>query len=66
MFILFLVRFGLLPEWPPFEKELFTRLTICSLCILTVILVIVHFSKGAGFGFCLLQFRSLHVCLLLL
>ena len=23
-------------EWPPFGKELLTRLTICSLCILTV------------------------------
>ena len=22
-------------EWPPFGKELLTRLTICSLCILT-------------------------------
>ena len=23
-------------EWPPFRKELLTRLTICSLCILTI------------------------------
>ena len=23
-------------EWPPFGKELLTRLTICSLCILTI------------------------------
>ena len=27
-------------EWPPFGKQLFNRLTICSLCILTVILFI--------------------------
>ena len=25
-----------LAEWPPFGKELLTRLTICSLCILTI------------------------------
>ena len=29
-------------EWPPFGNELLTRLNICSLCILT--LVIVFFS----------------------
>ena len=23
-------------EWPPFVKKLLTRLTICSLCILTI------------------------------
>ena len=23
-------------EWPPFGKELLTRLTICSLCMLTI------------------------------
>ena len=23
-------------EWPPFGKELLNRLTICSLCILTI------------------------------
>ena len=23
-------------EWPPFGKELLTRLTICSFCILTI------------------------------
>ena len=23
-------------EWPPFEKELLTRLTKCSLCFLTI------------------------------
>ena len=32
-------------EWPPFLKELLSRLTICSLCILTfVILVISRFG----------------------
>ena len=24
-------------QWPPFGKELFTRSTICSLCILTTV-----------------------------
>ena len=42
-------------EWPSFGKELLTRLTICSLFILTIfylcILVITCFSFGAGFGF---------------
>ena len=26
----------LVAEWPPFGKEMLTRLTICSLCILTI------------------------------
>ena len=40
-------------EWPPFGKRLLTRLTICSLCILTTC----NFSYfhvlvlRAGFGF---------------
>ena len=28
-------------EWPPFGNELLTRFTICSLCILTLLLVLV-------------------------
>ena len=39
-----------------FGKELLTRLNICSLCILTVILVVSHFGLKAGLRFCLLQF----------
>ena len=45
-------------EWPPFWKELLTRLTVCSLYILTIC----NFSYFpfmvlmAGFGFRLLQF----------
>ena len=36
-------------EWPPFRKELLTRLTICLLCILTiVILVISRFGFECG------------------
>ena len=35
-------------EWPPFGKYLLTRLTICSLCILTTVFVIVVISQ---FGF---------------
>ena len=35
-------------EWPPFETELLTRLTICSLCILTICNVILVISR---FGF---------------
>ena len=41
-------------EWPPFGQELLTRLTICSLCILSisfVILVISRFGFDGGFGF---------------
>ena len=36
--------------WPPFVKELFTRLTICSLCNLTIyaILVISRFGFEGG------------------
>ena len=29
-------QFGLGAEWPSFGKELLTRLTICSVCILTI------------------------------
>ena len=29
-------QFSLGAEWPPFGKELLTRLTICSVCILTI------------------------------
>ena len=28
-------------EWPPFEKKLFTRLTICSLCLLTIVILVI-------------------------
>ena len=36
-------------EWPPFGKELFIRLTICSLCILTICnLVISRFGFEGG------------------
>ena len=34
-------------EWPPFGKELLTRLTICSLCIWTIC----NFSLFPVFGF---------------
>ena len=33
-------------EWPPFGKELLIRLTICSLCILTIIILVI-----SRFGF---------------
>ena len=41
---------------PPFGKELLTRLTTCSLCILTIciyylFIIISHFGLRAGFGF---------------
>ena len=35
---------GWVAEWPPFEKELFYRLTICSLCFLTAIIVVHGFT----------------------
>ena len=41
-------------DWPAFEKELPTRLTICSICTLTIIFVILIFPVlvlRAAFGF---------------
>ena len=38
------------PEWPPFGKELSTRLTICSLCILTIFFYLFPVLR-AGFAF---------------
>ena len=35
MFINIIYSSGWVAEWPPFGKELLTRLTVCSLCILT-------------------------------
>ena len=38
-------------EWPPFGKELVTRIVICSLCILTTyVFVILVLVLGTGFG----------------
>ena len=34
------------PEWPPFGKELSTRLTICSLCILTIFILFIPRFEG--------------------
>ena len=28
-------------EWQPFGKELLTRLTICSLCIFTIVILVI-------------------------
>ena len=36
MFIHIILSSVLVAEWPPFRKEPLTRLTICSLCILTI------------------------------
>ena len=48
--ILILVRFRLVADWPPFGKVLLTRLTICSLCILIFVnLVISRFGFEGGF-----------------
>ena len=55
--ILFLVRFGF-AERPPIRKEMPTRLTICSLCILNIC-NFSYFSflvMRAGFGFPFIQF----------
>ena len=43
-------------QWPPFGKELPTRLTICSLCILTICNLLFYYLfpvlvLRAGFGF---------------
>ena len=51
-------------EWPPFGKELSTRMTICSHCILTIcILVISWFGfLVRDLGFVCFSFFSLHTC----
>ena len=36
MFIILFVRFGMLAEGPPFEKELPTRLAVGSYCVLSI------------------------------
>ena len=40
-------------EWPPFGKELIPRLTICSLCILTIcnFCYFLFWFLGLDFGF---------------
>ena len=38
----------ILVRWSPFEKELLIRLTVCSLCIMSVILVVSHFGFVGG------------------
>ena len=45
---LILFEFIWVAEWPPFEKRLLTRLTICSLCSLPTVFVISVISR---FGF---------------
>ena len=55
MFVHIMFSLVWVPEWPPFGKELLTRLTICSFCILTTRFC--NFScfpclvLMAGFGF---------------
>ena len=36
MFVHIIFSLVCVAEWPPFEKELLTLLTICFLCILTI------------------------------
>ena len=38
----------LVAEWPPFGKELLTRLTICYLCILTIIILVISQFSFVG------------------
>ena len=39
-------------EWPPFGKELLTRLTICSLFVLTILILVISILVfTAVFGF---------------
>ena len=47
MFVHIIISSDWVAEWLPFGKELFTRLTICSLCILTIC----NFSYFPFFGF---------------
>ena len=39
----------LVVEWPPFGKELLTRFTICSLCILKKKIPVLVLRAGFGF-----------------
>ena len=49
-------------EWPPFGKELLTRLSICCLCILTICIFSyfpfrckgLHLGSASGPGLCIL------------
>ena len=54
-------------EWPAFGKYLLTRLTICSICVLTIcnISYFPFLVLSAGFGFRLLQFLIFAYVLLL-
>ena len=54
-------------EWPPFGKYLLTRLTICSICVLTIcnISYFPFLVLSGGFGFRLLQFLIFAYFLLL-
>ena len=36
-------------EWPPFGEKLLSRLTICSLCVLTIILGVILVISRFGF-----------------
>ena len=56
----------LVVEWPPFRKGLFTRLTIFSLCILTVIFVISRFGFEGRIGVLIAQVPGHFLLLLLL
>ena len=49
MFVQIILNSVCVAEWPPFGKELPTRLTICSLCISTILyLVISRFGFEGG------------------
>ena len=48
MFVHIILSSVYFAEWPPFGKQLLTRLTISSLCILTIVPVWV---LRVGFGF---------------
>ena len=58
-----LVRFWV-AEWPPFGKELLTRLTICSLCILTIYNSIISRFGFVG-GIWILIFLVPGLCILI-
>ena len=48
MFVHIIFSSAFVAEWPPFEKELLTRLTICSLCTLTICILVISRSGLQG------------------
>ena len=48
MFVYIIFSSGWIAEWPSFGKELLTRLTICSPCILTICFGLILIAPVTG------------------